>query len=55
MFDAQGKAPLHLAAAGGHMGAVAFLLQKGSFVDIQDWEVRRHRWPAGLLAGLLAR
>jgi ankyrin repeat protein len=39
VFDAQGRAPLHLAAAGGHLGAVNFLLQKGSFVDMQDWDV----------------
>lgn len=39
MFNAQGVAPLHLAAAGGHMGAVNLLLSKGSFVDIQDWDV----------------
>ncbi|KAL4860020.1 putative 4-hydroxy-4-methyl-2-oxoglutarate aldolase [Chlorella vulgaris] len=38
VFDAQGRAPLHLAAAGGHLGAVNFLLQKGSFVDMQDWD-----------------
>ena len=25
--------------AGGHMGVVAFLLQRGSFVDMQDWQV----------------
>lgn len=39
VFNAQGAAPLHLAAAGGHIGAVSFLLQKGSFVDMQDWDV----------------
>ena len=39
VFNADGMAPLHLAARGGHMGAVAFLLQKGSFVDMQDWDV----------------
>lgn len=39
VFNAQGAAPLHLAARGGHMGAVSFLLQKGSFVDMQDWDV----------------
>ena len=39
VFNATGAAPLHLAAAGGHMGVVAFLLQRGSFVDMQDWQV----------------
>lgn len=45
MFNGEGMAPLHLAAKGGHMGAVAFLLQRKSFVDMQDfdvsWEVLR--------------
>lgn len=44
VFNSDGVAPLHLAARGGHMGAVSFLLQKGCFVDMQDWEVRP---PAG--------
>lgn len=42
VFNGEGVAPLHLAARGGHMGAVAFLLQKGSssyIVDMQDWDV----------------
>lgn len=39
VFNADGVAPLHLAARGGHLGACAFLLQKGSFVDMQDWDV----------------
>lgn len=39
VFNADGMAPLHLAARGGHMGAAAFLLQRGSFVDMQDWDV----------------
>lgn len=47
-FNAGGEAPLHLAAAGGHMGAVAFLLQKGTFVDMQDWDVSR---PGGFMRG----
>lgn len=38
VFSSEGVAPLHLAARGGHMGAVSFLLQKGSFVDMQDWD-----------------
>ncbi|KAL4425527.1 hypothetical protein ABPG75_009543 [Micractinium tetrahymenae] len=38
VFNGEGVAPIHLAAKGGHMGALSFLLQKGSFVDMQDWD-----------------
>ncbi|PRW58881.1 ankyrin repeat [Chlorella sorokiniana] len=38
VFNGEGVAPLHLAARGGHMGAVAFLLQRKSFVDMQDFD-----------------
>lgn len=38
VFNSEGLAPLHLAARGGHMGAVAFLLQRKTFVDMQDAE-----------------
>jgi hypothetical protein len=40
VFNSEGRAPVHLAAAGGHLGAASFLLQRGSSVDMQDWQVR---------------
>lgn len=44
VFNGEGMAPLHLAAKGGHMGAVAFLLQRKSFVDMQDFDVSWEVW-----------
>jgi hypothetical protein len=56
VFNADGQAPLHLAAAGGHLGAVSFLLQKGSFVNMQDWEVSALRFrDACLIASCCGR
>ncbi|GAB4816711.1 hypothetical protein N2152v2_003757 [Parachlorella kessleri] len=38
VFNQEGKAALHLAAAGGHMGCVNFLLERGTYINMQDWQ-----------------
>ncbi len=37
-----GKAPIHLAAARGHMGVVNFLLERGTYINMQDFQARAH-------------
>lgn len=39
VFNQEGKAPIHLAAARGHMGVVNYLLERGAFIDMQDFGV----------------